>query len=150
MLDRRSYLGLSKARLTAGDSEPRRAFNRIGTAHANLRAVLGETPEGQAGLRRYHRLLFLGYFLSILAGLLVGVAAASLLLVEVLGGMEPQEMTPLLSGLRRYLQALPELVLFLIAVPTMVLAFVLDYRAYRSFLRTIDASSVPTPEEASS
>lgn len=145
MLDRRSYLGLSKARLTAGGGEPRRAFNRIGTAHANLRTVLRETPEGEAGLRRYHRLLFLGYFLSILAGLLVGAAAASIFLVEVLGAMEPRELTPFLSGLRRYLQTLPEHVLILIAVPVMVLAFILDYRAYRSILRTIDAA--PLPEE---
>jgi hypothetical protein len=143
MLDRRSYLGLSKARLTVGGSEPRRAFNRLGTAHANLRTILRETPEGEAGLRRYHRLLFLGYLLSALAGLLIGVAAASFLLVEVLGAMEPQEMTPFLSGLRRYLQALPEHLLLLIAAPSMVLAFILDYRAYRSILKTIDAASVP-------
>jgi len=139
MLDRRSYLGLSKARLTAGG----RAFNRLGTAHANLRAVLRETPEGEAGLKRYHRLLFLGYFLSILAGLLIGVAAASIFLVEILGAMEPKEMTPFLTGLRRYLQALPELALILIAVPVMALAFILDYRAYRSILRTIDAAALP-------
>ncbi len=143
MLDRRSYLGLSKARLTVGGSEPRRAFNRIGTAHANLRAVLRQTPEGEAGLRRYHRLLFLGYLLSSLAGLLVGAAAGSFLLVEVLGAMEPQELTPFLSGLRRYLQALPEHLLLLIAVPALALAFTLDYRAYRSILRTIDSASVP-------
>jgi hypothetical protein len=147
MLDRRSYLGLSKARLTVGGGEPRRAFNRLGTAHANLRKVLRETPEGEAGLRRYHRLLFLGYFLSTLAGLLVGVAAASIFLVEVLGAMEPRELTPFLSGLRQYLQALPEHVLILIAVPVMVLAFILDYRAYRSILQTIDAVPVPAPEE---
>jgi hypothetical protein len=142
-LDRRSYLGLSKARLTVDGSEPRRAFNRTGTAHGNLRTVLRETPEGAAGLRRYHRLLFLGYLLSALAGLLVGVAAGSFLLVEVLGAMEPKEMTPFLSGLRGYLQALPEHLLLLIAVPAMVLAFALDYRAYRSILKTIDAASVP-------
>ena len=148
-LDRRSYLGLSKARLTVGGGEPRLAFNRTGTAHANLRAVLRETPEGEAGLRRYHRLLFLGYLLATLAGLLVGVAAASFFLVEVLGAMEPTELTPFLSGLRRYLQALPEHLLLLIAVPAMVLAFILDYRAYRSILKTIEAASDPAPEEAS-
>lgn len=145
MLDRRSYLGLSKARLTVGDGEPRRAFTRIGTAHANLRTILRETPEGAAGLRQYHRLLFLGYLLSTLAGLLVGVAAASFFLVEVLGAMEPAELTPFLSSLRRYLQALPEHVLILIAVPALVLAFAVDYRAYRSILKTIDAA--PVPEE---
>lgn len=143
MLDRRSYLGLSKARLTVGGGEPRRAFNRSGTAHANLRAILRETPEGEAGLRQYHRYLFLGYLLAILAGLLVGVAAGSFLLVEVLGAMEPQELTPFLSGLRRYLQALPEDLLLLSAIPAMVLAFALDYRAYRSILKTIEAASVP-------
>jgi hypothetical protein len=143
MLDRHSYLGLSKARLTVGGSEPRRAFNRTGTAHANLRSILQETPEGEAGLRRYHRLLWLGYLLATLAGLLVGVAAASFLLVEVLGAMEPQELTPFLSGLRRYLQALPEHFLLLIAIPAMVLAFALDYQAYRSILKTIDSVSVP-------
>ncbi len=143
MLDKRSYLGLTKARITVGGGEPRRAFNRIGTAHANLRTILRETPEGEAGLRQYHRLLFLGYLLATLAGLLVGAAAASLLLVEILGAMEPAEMTPFLSGLRRYLQTLPEYLLVLIAVPAMVLAFFLDYRAYRSILRTIEAASVP-------
>ena len=147
MLDRRSYLGLSKARLTVGGAEPRRAFNRTGTAHANLRSILRETPEGEAGLRRYHRLLFLGYLLSALAGLLLGVAAGSFLLVEVLGAMEPTEKTPFLAGLHRYLQALPEQLLLLIAVPALVLAFILDYRAYRSILKTIDAASVPAPEE---
>jgi hypothetical protein len=142
-LDRRSYLGLSKARLTVDGSEPRRAFKRTGTAHANLREVLRQTLEGEAGLRRYHRLLFLGYLLSALAGLLIGVAAGSFLLVEVLGAMEPQELTPFLSGLRRYLQAMPEHLLLLIAVPAMVLAFALDYQAYRSILKTIDSASVP-------
>lgn len=142
-LDRRSYLGLSKARLTVDGSEPRRAFNRFGTAHRNLRELLRQTPEGEVGLRQYHRLLFSGYFLSALAGLLTGVAAGSYLLVEVLGAMEPAERTPFLTGLHRYLEALSEPLLLLIAVLAMALAFALDYRAYRSILKTIDAASVP-------
>lgn len=142
-LDRRSYFGLSRARLMDDGAEPRRAFNRLGTAHRNLRALLRQTPEGEAGLRRYHRLLFLGYLLAALAGLLTGVAAGSFLLVEVLGAMEPAELTPFLKGLRQYLQALPEHLLLLIAVPALVLAFALDYRAYRTILKTIDAASVP-------
>ncbi|MFL6202118.1 MAG: hypothetical protein ACJ76J_23335 [Thermoanaerobaculia bacterium] len=146
-LDRRSYFGLSKARLTVDGAQPRRAFNRLGTAHGNLRSLLRQTPEGEAGLRKYHRLLFLGYLLSTLAGLLTGVAAGSFLLVEVLGAMEPAELTPFLKGLRLYLQALPEPLLLLIAIPAMALAFALDYRAYRSILKTIDAASVPAPEE---
>ena len=139
-LDRRSYFGLSKARLTVDGS---RAFNRLGAAHGNLRALLRQTPEGEAGLRQYHRLLYLGYFLSMLAGLLGGVAAGSFLVVEILGAMEPGERTPFLTGLYRYLQELPEHLLVLLAVPAMVLAFILDYRAYRSILRTIDSASVP-------
>jgi len=139
-LDRRSYFGLSKARLTAGGG---RAFNRLGAAHANLRALLRRTPEGESGLRHYHRLLYLGYLLSALAGLLIGVAAGSFLLVEVLGAMEPGERTPFLTGLYRYLQELPEQLLVVLAVPAMVLAFILDYLAYRSILRTIDSASVP-------
>lgn len=146
-LDRRSYLGLSRARLTVDGAGPRRAFNRFGSAHGNLRTVLRETPDGEAGLRQYHRLLFLGYFLSALAGLLAGAAAGSYLLVEVLGAMEPQELTPFLKGLRQYLQDLPEHLLLLIAVLALALAFTLDYRAYRSILKTIDAASVPAPEE---
>ena len=142
-LDRRSYLGLSKARLTVDGAEPRRAFKRTGAAHPNLREGLRQTPEGEAGLRQYHRLLFLGYFLSALAGLLVGVAAGSFLLVEVLGAMEPAERTPFLTGLHRYLQDLSEPLLLLIAIPAMALAFILDYRAYRSILKTIDSASVP-------
>ena len=142
-LDRRSYLGLSKARLTVDGAEPRRAFKRTGAAHRNLRELLRQAPEGEAGLRQYHRLLFLGYLLSALAGLLLGVAAGSFLLVEVLGAMEPAERTPFLAGLHRYLQALPEHLLLLIAVPVLVLAFTLDYQAYRSILKTIDAASVP-------
>lgn len=138
-LDRRSYFGLSKARFTAGGSEPRRAFSRLGAAHRDLREVLRRTPEGAAGLRQYHRLLFLGYFLSILAGLLVGVAAGSFLLVEVLGAMEPKEMTPFLSGLLGYLRVLREDLLVFAAVPAFLLAFILDYLAYRSILRTIDS-----------
>lgn len=145
-LDRRSYLGLSKARFTAVGSEPpvaHRAFNRLGTAHGNLRAVLRQTPEGEAGLRKYHRLLFLGYLLSALTGLLIGVAAGSFLLVEVLGAMEPKEMTPFLTGLLRYLKALREDLLVLAAVPAFLLAFILDWLAYRSILRTIDSAEVP-------
>ena len=148
-LDRRSYLGLSKARLTVDGSEPRRAFKRTGAAHPNLREALRQTPEGEAGLRQYHRRLFLGYLLSTLAGLLIGVAAGSYLLVEVLGAMEPAERTPFLTGLHRYLQALPEHLLLLFAVPAMALAFALDYQAYRSILKTIDSASVAAPEEAS-
>jgi hypothetical protein len=138
-LDRRSYFGLSKARLTDGG----RAFNRLGAAHANLRALLRQTPEGEAGLRQYHRFLYLGYFLSTLAGLLTGVAAGSLLVLEVLGAMEPGEKTPFLTGLHRYLQELPVHLLVVLAVPAMALAFALDYRAYRSILKTIDSASVP-------
>ena len=107
------------------------------------RTLLRQTPEGEAGLRHYHRLLYLGYLLSTLAGLLTGVAAGSFLLVEVLGAMEPMELTPFLKGLRLYLQALPEPLLLLIAIPAMALAFALDYRAYRTILKTIDAASVP-------
>ncbi|HET9225102.1 MAG TPA: hypothetical protein VFR31_00425 [Thermoanaerobaculia bacterium] len=142
-LDRRSYLGLGKARFTADGSEPRRAFKRFGTAHRDLREVLKQTPEGAAGLRQYHRLLFLGYFLSMLAGLLVGVAAGSFLLVEVLGAMEPKEMTPFLTGLLRYLRDLREELLVFAAIPAFLLAFILDYLAYRSILRTIDNTEVP-------
>ena len=142
-LDRRSYLGLTKARLMVDGAEPRRAFNRFGAARPNLREVLQRTPEGEAGLRHYHRLLYLGYFLSTLAGLLTGVAAGSFLLVEVLGAMEPAERTPFLAGLYRYLEALSEPLLLLIAIPAMALAFILDYRAYRSILKTIDSASVP-------
>lgn len=138
-LDRRSYLGLGKARFTADGSEPRRAFNRLGAAHRDLREALRRTPEGAAGLRQYHRLLFLGYFLSMLAGLLAGVAAGSFLLVEILGAMEPKEMTPFLTGLLRYLKALRVDLLAVAALPAFVLAFILDYLAYRSILRTIDA-----------
>lgn len=146
-LDRRSYVGLSKARLTVDGAQPRRAFKRTGTAHRNLRELLRRTPEGEAGLRQYHRLLLLGYLLSTLAGLLMGAAAGSFLLVEVLGAMEPMERTPFLTGLHRYLQALPEHLLLLIAVPVMALAFALDYRAYRSILKTIGAASVAAAEE---
>lgn len=146
-LDRRSYLGLSKARFTVAGSEPRRAFKRTGTVHGNLRAALKQTPEGEEGLRRYHRLLLFGYLLSALSGLMVGVAAGSFLLVEILGAMEPNELTPFLTGLRRYLEVLREDLLLLAAVPAFLLAFTLDYLAYRSILKTIDGASVPAPEE---
>jgi hypothetical protein len=146
-LDRRSYLGLSKARFTVAGSEPRRAFRRLGTLRPELRTLLRRTPEGAAGARNYHRLLLSGYFLSILSGLIVGVAAGSLLLVEVLAAMEPKEMTSFLTALHRYLQALPEEILFALALPLFGIAFALDYRAYRSILTTIDRASVPAPEE---
>ena len=142
-LDRRSYFGLSKARFTADGSEPRRAFKRLGSARREFRELLRQTPAGEAGLRQYHRLLFLGYFLSVLAGLLVGVAAGSFLLVEVLGAMEPKEMTPFLTGLLRYLKDLREDFLVYAAVPAFLLAFTLDYLAYRSILKTIDSVEVP-------
>ena len=145
-LDRRSYFGLSKARFTADGSEPRRAFNRLGTAHRGLREVLRRTPEGTAGLRKYHQLLFLGYFLSMFAGLLVGMAAGSFLLVEVLGAMEPKEMTPFLTDLLAYLRVLREELLVFAAIPAFLLAFILDYLAHRSILRTIDSVSVPEEE----
>ena len=138
-LDRRSYLGLGKARFVVPGSEPRRAFKRLGTVSRDLRETLRRTPEGAAGVRRFHRLLFLGYFCSMVAGLLLGVAAGSLLVVEVLAVMDPKQMTSFLSFLHRYLKALPEGLLALTSVPLFVLAFVLDHQAYRSILTTIDS-----------
>ena len=56
-LDRRSYFGLSKARLTVDGAEPRRAFNRLGSAHRNLRTLLRQTPEGRKLIRAETRTL---------------------------------------------------------------------------------------------
>lgn len=142
-LDRRSYLGLGKSRFTVQGSEPRRAFKRLGTVSRDLREMLRSTPEGKEGVRRFHRLLFLGYACSMLAGLLLGVAAGSLLVVEVLAVMDPKQMTSFLSFLHRYLQALPEGLLALASLPLFILAFVLDHQAYRSILTTIDSVAVP-------
>lgn len=144
-LDRRSYLALGKARFSVGGSEPRRAFRRLGTVSRDLRELLRSTPEGAAGVRRFHRLLFLGYACSILAGLLLGAAAGSLLVVEVLAVMDPKQMTSFLSFLHRYLKALPEGLLALTSLPLFILAFVLDHQAYRSILTTIDSFAVPGP-----
>jgi len=146
-LDRRSYLGLTRARFTVAASVPRRAFRRLGTVRPELKALLGQTPEGTTGLRQYRRLLLSGYFLAALSGLIVGVAAGSLFVLEILAAMEPQEMTSFLSALRRYLDALPELLLFILSIPLFALAFALDYQAFRSILKTIDCASVSAPEE---
>jgi hypothetical protein len=141
-LDRRSYLGLSRARFTVDGAEPRRAFRRLGTVRRELRAVLRETPEGEAGVRRYHRLLFLGYLSSLFAGLLAGVAAGSLFLVEVLSAMQAaKEMTPFLQKVYRFLVPLPEWRLVAVAVLLFLLAFAVDYLAYKAILKTIDGVS---------
>lgn len=147
-LDRRSYLGLTRARFKVAGSEPRRAFRRLGTVRPELKALLGQTPEGTAGLRKYQRLLVLGYLLAALSGLIIGVAAGSLFVLEILGAMEPPEMTPFLSSLQSYLKALPEMLLFALSVPLFALAFILDYQAYRSILKTIDSVAVPISEES--
>lgn len=144
-LDRRSYFGLGRARFTVEGAEPRRAFKRLGTVSRDLRETLRSTPEGAAGVRRFHRLLFLGYACSMLAGLLLGIAAGSLLVVEVLAAMDPKQMSGFLSFLHRYLVALPEGLLALTSVPLFVLAFILDCQAYRSILTTIDSFALPGP-----
>jgi hypothetical protein len=141
-LDRRSYLGLSRARFSVDDAEPRRAFRRLGMVGRELRAVLRETPEGAAGVRRYHRFLFLGYTCSVLAALLAGAAAGSFLGQEVLGAMQAaRELTPSLEKLRQLLEVLPEWRLAVTAVSLFLLAFAVDYLAYRSILETIDGMS---------
>lgn len=138
-LDRRSYLGLGRARFTVAGSEPRRAFKRLGTVSGDFREVLRHTPDGDAGVRKYYRLLFLGYICSIVAAITLGLAIGSGLLVDVLAAIDPKEMTPFLVSLRQYLALLPWRLLALAALPLFVLAFILDYQAYRSILETVDA-----------
>lgn len=143
-LDRRSYFALTRSQFTVDGSEPRRAFRRLGTLRPELRALLGRTPEGAEGVRKYHRLLFMGYLSSLLAGLLAGTAMGSFLLAEVLAAMQAaREMTPLLQKAYRILTALPTLRLIFMAVPLFLLAFVVDYLSYRSILETIDKASEP-------
>jgi hypothetical protein len=145
-LDRRSYFGLTRSRFTsdgADGSEPRRAFRRLGTVRPELRALLDE-----AAVRKYHRLLFLGYVCSMLAGLLAGAAVGSLLVVEVLSAMQAaKEMTPFLQKAYHILTVLPALRLLLMAVSLFLLAVAVDYLSYRSILETIDKAERPVPEE---
>ena len=142
-LDRRSYFGLTRSRFKVDGSEPRRAFRRLGTVRPELRALL----DG-AAVRKYHRLLFLGYACSLLAGLLAGAAVGSLLLVEVLGAMQAaKEMTPFLRKVHHVVTVLPALRLLFMAVPLFLLAFAVDYLSYRSILETIDNSRGAVPEE---
>lgn len=142
-LDRRSYFGLTRSRFTAGGSEPRRAFRRLGTVRPELRALLD-----RAAVRKYHRLLFLGYVCSLLAGLLAGASVGSLLLVEVLGAMQAaKEMTPFLQKVHHVVTVLPALRFLLMAIPLFLLALAVDYLAYRSILETIDNSQETVPEE---
>ncbi|MES1243911.1 MAG: hypothetical protein ABUT39_20075 [Acidobacteriota bacterium] len=145
-LDRRSYFGLTRARFTAdgaGGMEPRRAFRRLGTVRPELRARLDA-----AAVRKYHRLLFLGYACSMLAGLLAGAAVGSLLLTEVLGAMQAaKELTPFLQKVYRLVLVLPALRLILMAAPLFLLAVAVDYLSYRSILETIDKAQEPLPEE---
>ena len=142
-LDRRSYFGLTRSWFTSDGSEPRRAFRRLGTIRPELRALLDA-----AAVRKYHRLLFLGYACSLLAGLLAGAAVGSLLLVEVLGAMQAaKEMTPFLQKVHHLVTVLPALRFLLMAVPLFLLAFAVDYLSYRSILETIDNAPVSVPEE---
>jgi hypothetical protein len=145
-LDRRSYFGLTRSRFTSDTedgSEPRRAFRRLGTVRPELRALLDA-----AAVRKYHRLLFLGYACSMLAGLLAGAAVGSLLVVEVLSGMQAaKEMTPFLQKAYHILTVLPSLRLILMALPLFLLAFAVDYLSYRSILETIDRATVSASEE---
>ena len=138
-LDRRSYFGLTRSRFTVGGSEPRRAFRRLGTVRPELRALLDA-----AAVRKYHRLLFLGYVCSMLAGLLAGAAVGSLLLAEVLAAMQAaKEMTPFLQKVYHLVTVLPALRLLLMAVPLFFLAVAVDYLSYRSILETIDRAEEP-------
>ncbi len=142
-LDRRSYFGLTRSRFTVdgafGDG-PRRAFRRLGTVRPELRALLEPAAVG-----KYHRLLFLGYACSMLAGLLAGAALGSLLLVEVLGAMQSaKELTPFLQKVLHLVTVLPALRLLLMAIPLFFLAVAVDYLSYRSILDTIDRA---VPEE---
>jgi hypothetical protein len=141
-LDRRSYFGLTRSRFTSDGehgSEPRRAFRRLGTVRPELRALLDA-----AAVRKYHRLLFLGYACSMLAGLLAGAAVGSLLVVEVLSAMQAaKEMTPFLQKAYHILTVLPALRLILMSLPLFLLAFAVDYLSYRSILETIDRATLP-------
>ncbi|HEX3131374.1 MAG TPA: hypothetical protein VH394_28815, partial [Thermoanaerobaculia bacterium] len=99
----------------------------------------------RAEVRKYHRLLFLGYACSLLAGLLAGAAVGSLLLVEVLGAMQAaREMTPFLQKVHHVVTVLPALRLLLMSIPLFLLALAVDYLSYRSILETIDKA---VPEE---
>jgi hypothetical protein len=138
-LDRRSYFGLTRTRFTVDGSEPRRAFRWLGTVRPELRALLDA-----AAVRKYHRLLILGYLCSLLVGLLAGAAAASFLLTEVLGAMQAaKEMTPFLQKAYRLVTLLPALRLVLMAVPLFFLALAADYLSYRSILDAIDKPAEP-------
>lgn len=146
-LDRRSYLGLGRARFTTAGSEPRRAFRRLGTVRPELRELLKQTPEGRSGVASYHRLLFLGYTCSLIAALVAGAAAASGMLIDLLSAMDPRRMSGFLLELLQVLKLMPAGLMALAAVPVFVLAFLVDYQAYRSILETVDSASIPAPEE---
>jgi len=138
-LDRRSYFGLTRSRFTADGSEPKPAFRRIGSVRPELRALLSSE-----GVRKYHRLLFLGYFCSILAGLMAGVALGFQLLVDLLAAMQAaKELTPLLQEVYRVLALLPLFRFVFMAIPLFVLAFAVDYLSYKSILVTIDGTVTP-------
>ncbi len=150
-LDRRTWLGLTRARFTvngaADGSEPRRAFRRLGTLRPELKALLKASPAGAAGVGKYNRLLFVGYACSVLVGILAGVAAGSLLMLELLGAMKSSnEMTPFLNEAYRILIVLPALRLAYLAIPLFVIALAVDYLAYRTILTTIDAAEPAEPE----
>jgi hypothetical protein len=142
-LDRRSYFGLTRSRFSVDGSEPKPAFRRLGTVRAELRALLS-----REGVRKYHRLLFLGYACSMLAGLMAAVALGSQLAVDLLAAMQAsKKMTPFFQELYRILTHLPALRFVFMAVPLFVLAFAVDYLSYRSILETIDRAAAPAPEE---
>ncbi len=146
-LDRRTYMGLSRSRFTVDGSEPRRAFRRLGNLRPELQEALARSPEGAAGAGRYHWLLFAGYSCSVLAGILAGIAAGSLLMLELLGAMKSSnEMTPFLNEAYRLLIVLPALRLAYIAIPLFAIALALDYKAYKSILKTIDEAAPAGPE----
>ncbi|HWM94869.1 MAG TPA: hypothetical protein VN493_29210 [Thermoanaerobaculia bacterium] len=149
-LDRRSYLGLTRARFSLPGAEPRRAFRafrRLGTVRPELGTVLRSTEEGKAGVRRYHRLLWLGYACSVLGALVLGIAASAAPLVDVLAAVHPRQRTPLASAALQYFEMLNPVLFALLALPLFLLAFLVDYQAYRSILGTIDAAPVPAAEE---
>ena len=136
-LDRRSYLGLTRARFSLPGSESRPAFRRLGTLRPELGSVLRSSDEGRAGVRQYHRLLLMGYICSILGALVLGAAVGSALLMDVLAA---RQRTELVSAMLQYLELLPAGLFALSSLPLFLLAFLVDYQAYRSILKTVDAA----------
>ena len=123
-----SYWKGHKMRCRLGDGPEFAAFSSLVVqASPELKRAVSESPAASAVLRRYHRIMWTGYCISILGGALLGLCIASPPFIHML---QRDDWTAMANTI------LP--ILWPTGLCVVACGFALDYASYRCFLKMVE------------